>query len=431
MSSSKVAVIGGGSTYTPELLDGLMRHAADLDLAQVVLADPDEERLAVVGGFCRRMLQAAGSSIRLETTGSNEEAIEGASFVLTQIRVGGQAGRHLDIQLGLTHGLVGQETTGVGGFAKAMRTVPVMLGLCEEMEKRCPKAWLINFTNPSGLVTEAILKYGRERAIGLCNNPINLHLDSAKLLDVDPGRLQLDYIGLNHLSWVRRILVDGRDVLPGTLAQFASAGRPANIPDELDYPDAFLQALGAIPCSYLRYFYRTREVVAELKAKTRSRAEEVMEVEEELLAQYRNPALTQKPEALSKRGGANYSRAAVDLMRSIATDSGARHVVNVRNGSCLASLPSDCVVEVGCQVGADGATPLALEEPAPEIRGLMQHVKAYEELAVEAAVKGDRATAILALVSHPLVADVDLAVLLVDEIAGVHKLPWSVGSRNP
>ncbi|MBN2494179.1 MAG: 6-phospho-beta-glucosidase [Deltaproteobacteria bacterium] len=423
----KLAVIGGGSTYTPELLDGLLAHAAALSLEEIVLMDIDAARLEVVSGFCQRMARHQGALLTIRTTPDPDQAIEGAAFVLTQIRVGGQAGRHRDIQLGLRHDLVGQETTGVGGFAKALRTIPVMLDLCARMELRCPEAWLINFTNPSGLVTEALLKHGRERSIGLCNNPINLRLDAARLLGVDPDRIELDYIGLNHLSWVRRILVDGQDALPGALEALRSAGRPANLPEELDYPEELLRALGAVPCSYLRYYYRTRSAVAALQARPKSRAEEVAEIERALLDGYRDPAQVVKPEALSRRGGANYSRAAVELILAIAGDTGSHHVVNVRNAGAIEALPFDCAVELDCRVDAQGARPLPLAPPGPEIRGLMQHVKAYEELAVEAAVRQSRKHAILALLAHPLVADADLAVELTDEIARVHGLRFLAG----
>jgi 6-phospho-beta-glucosidase len=421
----KIAVIGGGSTYTPELIEGLIEHNPDLGISDVALMDVDAERLTVVGGFCRRMVAHAGAGFKVITTTDRSAALDGASFVLTQIRVGGQKGRHKDIQLGLRHGLVGQETTGVGGFAKALRTVPVILDICREMQARCPQAWLINFTNPSGLVTEAILKHGRERAMGLCNNPINLKIDVAGYLGVEPGQVELDYIGLNHLSWVRRILVDGKDVLPGVLGAVTGAGRPANIPEELDYPQGFIKSLCMIPSSYLRYYYLTRQAVAELQQKTRSRAEEVMEVEKELMAIYRDPDAKEKPDALSKRGGANYSRAAFELIRAVHLDLKERHVVNVRNRGTIACLPPDCAVEVSCRVDASGAHPLPLDPPGPEIRGLMQHVKAYEELAVRAAVSRSRRAAILALCAHPLVADAELSGILVKEIEDDHGIRFS------
>ncbi|HUU00426.1 MAG TPA: 6-phospho-beta-glucosidase [Myxococcota bacterium] len=416
----KIAVIGGGSTYTPELMDGLISDGPALGLTEVVLMDIDAERLGVVGGFCSRMVAHAGAAFKVVTTADRERAVDGASFVLTQVRVGGQAGRHLDIRLGLDHGLVGQETTGVGGFAKALRTVPVMLEICRDMERRCPHAWLINFTNPSGLVTEAILKHGRQRAIGLCNNPINLRMEVAARLKVEPDHVDLDYLGLNHLSWVRRVTVDGRDVLPGVLDELTSAGRPANIPEELDYPPEFIRALGMIPSSYLRYYYLTRKALAELQRKPKSRAEEVMDIEKDLLAAYAEPGRVEKPPELEKRGGAFYSRAALDLVLAIHQDSGRRQIVNARNGKAIACLPEDCVVEVPCTIGADGAQPLPVDPPPPEIRGLLQHVKAYEELAVEAALTRSRRLALLALVAHPLVADVELAGTLILEISARH-----------
>ncbi len=416
----KIAVIGGGSTYTPELMDGLISDGPALGLSEIALMDVDAERLEIVGGFCQRMASHKGAAFKVVTTADRGQALDGASFVLTQIRVGGQAGRHQDILLGVEHGLVGQETTGVGGFAKALRTVPVMLEICREMERRCPHAWLINFTNPSGLVTEAILKHGRERAIGLCNNPINLRMEVAERLGLEPERVALDYLGLNHLSWVRRIVVDGRDVLPEVLDQLTSAGRPANIPEELDYPIEFVRALGMIPSSYLRYYYLTGKAVAEIKRRPKSRAQEVMDIEKALLEVYSDPGRVQKPPELEKRGGAFYSRAALDLVLAIHQDSGRRQIVNARNGKAIACLPEDCVVEVPCTIGADGAQPLPVDPPPPEIRGLLQHVKAYEELAVEAALTRSKRLALLALVAHPLVADVELAGTLILEISARH-----------
>lgn len=421
----KIAVIGGGSTYTPELVDGLIARAEALGLRRLLLMDSDAERLAVVGGFCRRMCQHAGAGFALETTAALDPALDGADFVITQIRVGGQAGRQRDIQLGLRRGLIGQETTGVGGFAKALRTVPVVLDICRRMRRLCPDAWLINFTNPSGLVTEAVLKHGGQKVIGLCNIPVNMKMDAARLLGVEPERVQLDIIGLNHLSWVRRVLVDGRDVLPEALERLTGAGRPANLPEEFDYPDDFLRALGAIPNSYLRYYYATGQALAELQRKPLSRAEEVMAVEQALLERYRDPALVTKPAELEQRGGAYYSTAAVELMASLVSGDGRVHVVDVRNGATIGALPPDCAVEVPCRVDAAGPQPLALEPPGPAIRGLMQQVKAYEELAVAAAVQRDRQRAVLALVAHPLVGDAELALRLVDDIARAHGIEWS------
>ncbi len=421
----KMSVIGGGSTYTPELVDGLIENAHHVGLEELCLMDIDHERLKVVGGFCRRMIENAGSPFSLTLCEDLDQALDGAGFVISQVRVGGQAGRHKDIMLGLDHDLIGQETTGVGGFAKAMRTVPVILDVCRRMEHLCPDAWLINFTNPSGIVTEAVLKHGREQVIGLCNIPVNMKMDAARLLQVPADKVELDYIGLNHLSWVRRVLVDGKDLLPDMMDKLSGAGRPVNIPEELEYPHDFLKALGAIPNSYLHYYYRTKEALAELKGREKSRAQQVMDVERELLELYMDESLTTKPEALDKRGGAFYSTAAVELMRAIIEDEGSVHVVNVRCGDAIKCMPDDCAVEIPCRVDASGAHALALDEPEPRIKGLMQHVKAYEELAVEAAVSRSRQTAIMALVMHPLVADPDVAIKLVDEIASVHGIRWT------
>lgn len=420
----KIAVIGGASTYTPELLEGFIEEGQRLGLDSVCLMDIDRERLRVVGDFCRRMLARAGGGFSLELTESLDQALAGAAFVVTQIRVGGQTARHQDILLGLRHGLVGQETTGVGGFAKALRTVPVLLDICRRMEASCPQAWLVNFTNPSGLVTEAMLKYGRERVIGLCNIPLNLQYDAAALLGVEPGRVELDSLGLNHLSWVRSVRLDGKEVLPQLLEKLADFS-PANLPEELDHPPEFLRALGMVPSSYLRYFWKTREAIAKLSARPKTRAQEVMEIESELLAWYADPERDTKPPALSKRGGALYSRAAVHLIRALHLNTGERQVVDTRNAGAIGCLPEEVVVEVPCRVDTQGARPLAQPPPPPEIRGLLQHVKAYEELAVEACVRRSRRYALLALVTHPLVADSELAVRLLDELAANYGIDFS------
>lgn len=413
----KIAVIGAGSTYTPELVSGLVQAAGQLGLEQLALMDIDPERLRVVAGFCRRLVRSAGGRFSIDAGADLQAAIDGAGFVLTQIRVGGQAARHRDIQLGLRHGLIGQETTGVGGFAKALRTIPVLLELCRHMERRCPRAWLINFTNPSGLVTEALLRHGRQRVIGLCNIPINVHHDLARLLQVEPERVEVDSLGLNHLSWVRRVRLDGRDVLPQMLEKVLAAGRPANLDEELDYPPEFLRALGMVPSSYLRYYYLTRQEVARLQARPRSRAEEVTVIERRLLDYYADADNDTPPAELAQRGGALYSTAALELMLSLHLDRGDRQVLDVRNSGSLDCLPADCVVEAPCRVSAAGAVPLPAEPVPPHPAGLIQQVKAYELLAVEAAVRHSRAAAILALAGHPLVADAGLAVTLVNEIA--------------
>ncbi|HEY3359435.1 MAG TPA: 6-phospho-beta-glucosidase [Polyangia bacterium] len=418
----KIGVLGGGSTYTPELVDGLLERARALGVDEIALMDIDAARLECVGRFCQRMAARAGGGVRVTLTPAGPAAIEGAAFVVTQIRVGGQEARRRDERLGMRHGLIGQETTGVGGFAKALRTIPAILGYAEELARRAPAAWLINFTNPSGLVTEAILTRTGARAIGLCNIPLGFRLEIAKAVGVTPAEVELDYVGLNHLAWIRRVRVRGADVT----AQVLAAGRrngPANF-EALDYPDWWVDALGMIPNDYLRYFYLEPEMAEQQRAKPRTRAEEVMEVERELLAYYADPAHDEKPAALAKRGGAFYSRAACELMAALASEVPAVQIVDVRNGGAVPDLPPGAVVEVPCRIDRTGAHPLPVGPLPPEIRGLMAHVKAYEELAVRAGADRDRRAALLALVAHPLVPSITVAQAVLDELLAENGLAY-------
>lgn len=416
----KIAVIGGGSTYTPELVAGLIEHAGTLKLETLTLMDVDAERLTIVGGLVRRMVERDGGTFHVELTESVSGAVAGADFVLVQLRVGGQQARHTDTVLCLEENVIGQETTGPAGFAKALRTIPVLLDICAAMRKAAPEAWLINFTNPAGIVTEAVLKYGGVRAMGLCNVPIGMQMEIARRFGVEHTAVDLDYVGLNHLSWVRKVWVDGRDVSGEVLGKAAYV--PGNIPD-LDLGEPFLSALHMMPNSYLNYFYLASETVQHLKAKGKTRAQEVMEIEAALLEKYRNPDLAEKPKELEKRGGAYYSTVAVSLINAIASNSGARHVVNVQNRGALPDLPRDAVVEVTASVDARGAHPFAGGALPPEIRGLIQQVKAYEELTVEAAVHRDYDKAWLALANHPLVDSVHKARRLLDRFIEAHRLP--------
>lgn len=413
----KIAVIGGGSTYTPELVEGLIAHAQEMGLERLCLMDIDPERLAVVGGLVRRMVDKAHAPFRVELTGSTQEAVAGADFVLTQLRVGGQQARHDDTLICLAEGIVGQETTGPAGFAKAMRTIPVVLEVCRVMRELAPGAWLINFANPAGIVTEAVLKYGGVQAIGLCNGPINLQINIAKRFGVDYRAVDLDYVGLNHLSWVRKVWVNGRDV-SGELLPYKPPVA-SNIP-EMQLDQEFLNALRMIPSSYLNYYYLTADVVRHLQAQPKTRAQRVIEIEEKLLAAYRDPNLAEKPKELEQRGGAYYSTVAVSLIRAIVTNSGARHIVNVQNNGAMPELPWDAVIEVTASVDRRGAHPFPVGRLEPEIRGLIQHVKAYEELTVEAAVRRDYHKALLALANNPLVDSVHKAKRILDRFIERH-----------
>lgn len=393
----KIAVVGGGSTYTPELVEGFARRAARLPMDELVLLDIDADRLSIVGGLARRMLDQLDWPGRLTLTGDRDAALDGASFVLIQLRVGGQAARLVDETLPPRFGVIGQETTGAGGFAKALRTVPLVLELAEATAKRAaPGAWIVDFTNPVGIVTQALLDAGH-RAVGLCNVAINLQRQLAARFEVEPDRVQLEHVGLNHLSWERAVRVDGVDRLPELLDT-----EPEALAEHVGLSVEVVQTLRAIPSYYLHYYYDTAAVVAEQRD-GHTRAGDVMEIERQLLELYKDQSLAEKPALLDDRGGAFYSEAAAQLIASLHDGAGDIQVVDVRNDGALPDLPDSAVVEIPCRVDRDGARPLPLAPLAPEMRGLVQAAKAYEELAVAAALSGDRRTARRALIANPLV----------------------------
>jgi 6-phospho-beta-glucosidase len=399
----KIAVVGGGSTYTPELVEGFAVRKDRLSIDELVLLDPDQERLEPVAGLTRRMLDHIGWSGRLVTTSDRSAALDGADFVVIQLRVGGQAARQVDETLPHKFGILGQETTGPGGLAKALRTVPLVLEIAEETARRAaPGAWIVDFTNPVGIVTQALLDSGA-RALGLCNVAIGIQRRLAATFGVEPDRVALEHVGLNHLTWERAVRVDGVDRLPQMLDE-----DPGQIADEVGMPVELISELRAIPSYYLRYYY-CRDQVLEEQLHEPSRAEAVMEIERGLLEMYRDPTLNTKPKLLEKRGGAFYSEAAAQLIASLHAGTGDIQVVNVRNNGALPGLPDDAAVEIPARIDKDGAHPLPLAPLAPELRGLVQAVKAYEDLAVEAAVKGDRILVEKALLAHPLVGRHDIA----------------------
>jgi 6-phospho-beta-glucosidase len=408
----KIAVVGGGSTYTPELIEGFHARRDRLPVDELVLHDIDAERLAVVGGLAERILKKREWPGRLVLTADRDRALDGASYVIVQLRVGGQAARLVDETLPLEFGCIGQETTGPGGFAKALRTVPVVLDIAEQTDRHGAKgAWLIDFTNPVGIVMQALLDHGH-RAIGLCNSAMGFQRRFARILGVAPDRVQLDHVGLNHLTWERAVMVDGADRLPDLIERHGAA-----IAEEIGLPLSLIHLLGAVPSYYLRYFYLTDEVLREQLSGTRkSRAEEVMEIERGLLEMYRDPHLAEKPELLEKRGGAYYSEAAAQLIASLHSDTGDVQVVDIRNDGALPDLPDDAVVEIPGRVGANGAAADELAALPPEMLGLVQQVKAYERLTVKAAVDGDRTAALKALLANPLVARYGVARPLLDAL---------------
>jgi 6-phospho-beta-glucosidase len=408
----KIAVVGGGSTYTPELIEGFHTRRDRLPVDELVLHDIDDERLEVVGGLAQRILRKHEWPGSLVVTKDRDRALDGASYVIVQLRIGGQAARLVDETLPLEFGCIGQETTGPGGFAKALRTVPVVLDIAADTERRgAPGAWLIDFTNPVGIVMQALLDHGH-KAIGLCNSAMGFQRRFAKMLDAAPERVLLDHVGLNHLTWERAVLVDGEDRLPDLIEKHAD-----EIAGDIGLPGDLIRVLNAVPSYYLRYFYATDEVLREqLSGSKRSRAEEVMEIERGLIEMYRDPNLTEKPALLERRGGAYYSEAAAQLIASLEADTRDEQVVDIRNDGALPELPDDAVVEIPAKVGAQGARADQLAPLTPEMLGLVQQVKAYERLTVKAAIEGDRDTALKALLANPLVGQYKIARQLLDAL---------------
>ncbi|MFE2284022.1 6-phospho-beta-glucosidase [Streptomyces sp. NPDC059443] len=420
----KLAVVGGGSTYTPELIDGFARLRDTLPISELVLIDPAAERLELIGGLARRIFAKQGHPGLITTTSDLDAGVAGADAVLLQLRIGGQAARLQDETWPLECGCVGQETTGAGGLAKALRTVPVVLDIAERVRRSNPDAWIIDFTNPVGIVTRALLRAGH-KAVGLCNVAIGFQRRFAAMLDLTPADIHLDHVGLNHLTWelgVRKGGPEGENLLPQLLAAHGEA-----IAADLRLPRAVLDRLGVVPSYYLRYFYAHDEVVRELGTKP-SRAAEVAAMEKELLGLYGDPALDEKPELLAKRGGAFYSEAAVDLAAALLGDGGsALQVVNALNNGTLPFLPDDAVIEVQARVDRSGPTPLAVPRLDPLYAGLIAHVTAYEDLALDAALRGGRERVFKALLAHPLVGQYDLAEGLTDRLLAHNKehLAWA------
>ncbi|MGC4946311.1 6-phospho-beta-glucosidase [Streptomyces sp. DT224] len=420
----KLAVVGGGSTYTPELIDGFARLRDTLPVEELVLVDPAADRLDLVGGLARRIFAKQGHPGRIVTTSDVDAGVAGADAVLLQLRVGGQAARDQDETWPLECGCVGQETTGAGGLAKALRTVPVVLDIAERVRRANPDAWIIDFTNPVGIVTRALLQAGH-KAVGLCNVAIGFQRKFAALLDVAPGEVHLDHVGLNHLTWelgARLGGPQGEDVLPRLIAEHGDA-----LADDLHLPRAVVDRLGVVPSYYLRYFYAHDEVVRELGTKP-SRAAEVAAMEKELLAMYGDPALDEKPALLAKRGGAFYSEAAVDLAAALLGGGGSAHqVVNTYNNGTLPFLPDDAVIEVQAKVDGSGATPLAVPALDPLYAGLIANVTAYEDLALDAALHGGRDRVFKALLAHPLIGQFEYAEALTDKLVAHNRehLAWA------
>jgi len=415
----KLVIVGGGSSYTPELMDGLIRQYEALPVSEICLTDVNEKRLEILGGLSQRMVAKAGLPIQVTMTTDRRRALEGATFVNCLIRVGGMDARINDERIPLKYGVIGQETTGPGGMMKALRTIPVMLELAREMMEVCPDAWLINYTNPSGIIAEALGRHSRVRYVSLCSGPKGWIEATLKLMGVDPARANVDWIGLNHLGFAVQVWVDGKDATEQAVEAVA---------DHWNIDAEWLRTLGAIPASYLRYYYHRELVVQEAsRSGHRTRGEQVKEIEAELLRQYADPNLAEKPELLKMRGGGGYSDVAMAAMLAIYHNRGERQIIQVLNQGAVDDIPPDASVEVPCLVDRTGPHPIRMGAIPLPIRGLIQAVKAYESLTVQAAVEGSRRLAMQALMAHPLVPSWEVAKPLLEELLAANRpwLPWA------
>lgn len=425
----KIATIGGGSSYTPELIEGFIKRYDELPISEIWLVDIEEgqEKLNIVGNLAKRMVKKAGLPIKVHLTLDRKAALKDADFVTTQLRVGLLDARAKDERIPLKYGVLGQETNGAGGLFKGLRTIPVILDICKDMEELCPDAWLINFTNPAGMVTEAVLKYSNiDKVVGLCNVPIGMEMAIANLLEVDHSRVRIDFAGLNHMVYGLEIYLDGvsvKDKVIKMVTDLEDSSFVKNI-QGFGWEPEFLKALNAIPSSYHNYYYKTKEMLEGVKKDAEAegtRAEVVQKLEQDLFELYKDPDLDIKPPQLEKRGGAYYSDAAVRLITSIYNDKKDIQPVNVRNNGAIASIPDDSAVEISCIITKDGPKPIAIGDLPVPVRGLVQQIKSFEQVASEAAVTGDRNLAILALTINPLVASDTLAKQIVDEMLEAHK----------
>lgn len=425
----KIVTIGGGSSYTPELVEGFIKRYNELPIRELWLVDIEEgkEKLEIVGNLAKRMVEKAGVPMEIHLTLDRREALKDADFVTTQMRVGLLDARIKDERIPLSHGVIGQETNGAGGLFKALRTIPVILDIDKDMAELCPNAWIINFTNPAGMVTEALIRYGKnKKVIGLCNVPIGMEKAAAKVLGVEHDRLRMNFAGLNHMVFGTEVFVDGENMTDKLIDALANGeiGQIVKNISDFSWNQDFIRGLGVMPCPYHKYYYQSPQMLEdELKefSKGETRAEVVKRVEADLFELYKDPELNIKPPQLEKRGGAYYSDAACRLIHSIYNDKCDIQPVDVRNNGAIEGIDDDSAVEVSCLITKDGPKPLAVGKLPVAVNGLVQEIKSFERLAVEAAVEGSYEKAVLALTINPLVRSDELARTLVDELLEAHK----------
>lgn len=424
----KIVTIGGGSSYTPELVEGFIKRYDSLPVRELWLVDiPEgEEKLNIVGNLAKRMVKKAGLPIEIHLTLDRRAALKDADFVTTQFRVGLLAARAKDERIPLKYNVIGQETNGPGGLFKGLRTIPVILDIVKDMEELCPNAWLINFTNPAGMVTEAVLRHSNwKRIVGLCNVPISTQMGIAKILKVESERVRVDFAGLNHMVYGLNVFLDGKNITSDFLEAMSKheSDTMKNIA-AIDWEPDFIKALGAIPCGYHRYYYKQAEMLqseleeAELQG---TRAEVVQKLEKELFELYKDENLEIKPPQLEKRGGAYYSDAACSLIDSMYNDRRDIQPVNTINNGAIASIPDDSAVEISSIITKEGPKPIAIGDLPVAVRGLVQQIKSFERVAAEAAVTGNYHTALLAMTINPLLPSDKVAKEILDEMLEAHK----------
>ncbi|MDY0394177.1 6-phospho-beta-glucosidase [Virgibacillus halophilus] len=425
----KVVVIGGGSSYTPEIIEGMILRYDAFPVTDIVLVDIEagKGKLEIVGRLAARMIEEAEKPINLSWTLDRKQALEGADFVTTQIRVGGLQARASDERIPLSHGYIGQETNGAGGALKAFRTIPVLMDIARDIHDICPDAWMINFTNPAGMVTEALLKHSaHDKVIGVCNIPYNMRHSVAEIMNVDPSTVRIEFVGMNHFVFGRNVFVNGINRTEEVLEKLAGDDldySPANIVS-LGWSKTFIAATRLLPNPYHEYYFHTREVLKkDIQAFEAhgTRAEVVQQLEGSLFELYRNPDLRVKPKELEQRGGAYYSDVACSLMDSIYNDKGDIQTVNTSNHGAISDFADDSVIEVNCVITKDGPKPLAIGKLPYQVKGAIQHMKAFEELVIQAAINGSYEDAYLAFLMNPLVADEESSKILLDEMLAANQ----------
>lgn len=423
----KIVTIGGGSSYTPEIIEGFIKRYNELPIDELWLVDilEGKEKLDIVADLAKRMVEKAGlkDKFKIYSTLDRREALKDASFVTTQFRVGLLAARIKDEKIPLKFGMIGQETNGVGGFAKALRTIPVILDICKDIEELCPNAWLVNFTNPAGIITETVLKYyPKIKVVGLCNVPIAMKKSVVEALEAKEEDVSLICGGLNHFFWGRQVFHKGQDKTMEALEKILTGieNGPANINTELTWVKEQVLDLKMIPCVYHRYYYLTdemlREELAEIRSGKGTRGEQVKEIEDKLFTLYKNPNLKEKPIELEKRGGRYYSDSACELINSIYNDKGTEMVISTRNNGVIDCLPNDSAVEITVNIYKDRIESKSQESYPMEVRGILQLMKNFEELTIEGAVHGNYGKALQALTINPLVTSGHVVKTILDEI---------------